>query len=74
MSSRKPKRKRWAYQTLVRRHGPACIYCGSEMTEPDPSRPEAPTMRTIDHFHPKALGGTNRLANLVLACATCNQA
>lgn len=27
---------------------------------------------TLDHVVPRSRGGTNRLKNLVLACATCN--
>jgi len=27
---------------------------------------------TIDHYHPRSLGGTNHLSNLVLACQACN--
>ena len=27
----------------------------------------------IDHLHPRARGGTNRVANLVLACVECNR-
>jgi 5-methylcytosine-specific restriction endonuclease McrA len=26
----------------------------------------------IDHFDPKARGGSNRISNLVLACVQCN--
>jgi hypothetical protein len=28
----------------------------------------------IDHIHPRAKGGTNRVSNLTLACVSCNQA
>ena len=38
-----------------------CLYCGA----PGPS--------TIDHFIPRALGGSNELENLVPACTPCNQ-
>ena len=39
-----------------------CVYCGS--TE----------HLTIDHVHPKTLGGRDETRNLVCACRKCNQA
>ena len=38
-----------------------CAYCGVE---------NVPLQ--IEHIHPKALGGTNRISNLCLACESCN--
>ena len=38
-----------------------CAYCGVE---------NVPLQ--IDHVHPKAKGGTNRVSNLTLACGPCN--
>ncbi len=50
---------------LLYRHQHTCAYCqglsGDQMLEKE-------------HIFPKALGGSHRLANLVIACRTCNQA
>lgn len=40
-----------------------CFYCGSY--------PGTKSMQ-IDHFIPKALGGSDHIENLVLACKPCN--
>ena len=39
-----------------------CSYCGVENTP-----------LQVEHIHPKAKGGTNRISNLCLACEKCNQ-
>lgn len=39
-----------------------CAYCGKK---------DVPLQ--IDHIHPKAAGGSNRVSNLTLACQPCNQ-
>jgi len=39
-----------------------CAYCGAK---------EVPLQ--IEHIHPKAKGGSNRISNLALACNPCNQ-
>jgi 5-methylcytosine-specific restriction endonuclease McrA len=46
------------WDTLVEFFG-GCAYCGGEATE-------------MDHFIPKALGGSDDWDNLVPACRTCN--
>lgn len=38
-----------------------CAYCGTE---------NVPLQ--VEHIHPKANGGTNRISNLCLACEPCN--
>lgn len=38
-----------------------CAYCGAENVP-----------RQVEHIHPKAKGGTNRISNLCLACEPCN--
>jgi len=53
------KRKR-----KVRRAG-RCFYCGRQI---------APYEATVDHYIPRALGGSNRKENLKPACRPCNQA
>ena len=39
-----------------------CAYCGVENVS-----------LQVEHIHPKAKGGTNRISNLCLACEKCNQ-
>jgi len=39
-----------------------CSYCGVENTP-----------LQVEHIHPRAKGGTNRISNLCLACKKCNQ-
>ena len=41
-----------------------CIYCGAKHHEHD---------LTIDHVHPRTMGGTNITSNCVPACRSCNQ-
>lgn len=58
--------KRRRYIDIIRRDGAErCTYCGAE--------PLRDRFLQIDHVHPRALGGTHDLHNLVLACAPCNQ-
>lgn len=47
---------------LLEKWGRKCAYCDAT---------EVPLQ--IEHIHPKARGGTNRVSNLTLACAPCNQ-
>lgn len=47
---------------LLEKWGRKCAYCGAEHV----------TLQ-IEHMHPKAKGGTNRISNLTLACQPCNQ-
>jgi len=46
---------------LLAKWGRKCAYCGAE---------NAPLQ--VEHIHPKAKGGTNRISNLCLACEPCN--
>ncbi|TQE93243.1 MAG: HNH endonuclease [Spiribacter salinus] len=52
-------------QYLLTRHNHTCAYCRGQSNDPVLNR---------DHVLPKALGGTDRVANLVIACRTCNEA
>lgn len=45
---------------VFERDGYGCVYCGSGLN------------LHCDHVHPLTLGGSNDIANLVTACATCN--
>ncbi len=47
---------------LLEKWGRKCVYCDAEHTP-----------LTIDHVHPKSLGGSDRASNLTLACFPCNQ-
>ena len=51
---------------LVAAYGKKCCYCGQEGRKGDPL--------TVDHWQPRARGGTDRWENLVAAHLTCNQA
>jgi 5-methylcytosine-specific restriction endonuclease McrA len=50
-------------QYLLERWGRSCAYCGTGNTQ-----------LQVEHIHPKARGGSDRIANLSLACKPCNQA
>lgn len=47
---------------LLNKWNRECAYCGAK---------DAPLQ--IEHIHPKACGGSNRISNLALACQSCNQ-
>ncbi|MBX3320878.1 MAG: RRXRR domain-containing protein [Nitrospira sp.] len=47
---------------LLEKFGRQCVYCEAKDTP-----------LQIEHLQPKALGGSNRISNLVLACQCCNQ-
>ena len=47
---------------LLETFGRQCVYCEAKDTP-----------LQIEHIQPKALGGTNRISNLALACRSCNQ-
>ncbi len=55
----KQKRLRLAWSQSHR-----CAYCDRFCTR---------EIESLDHIIPRALGGTNRLENLVMACRACNQ-
>lgn len=46
-----------------------CYICGRELDLTGCGK----NMATIDHVHPKSLGGTNEQSNLMLSCLHCNQ-
>lgn len=47
---------------LLEKWGRKCAYCGKEGIP-----------LQVEHIHPKAKGGSNRVSNLTLACERCNQ-
>lgn len=48
---------------LLEKWGRTCAYCDGQNVPLE-----------VEHVHPRARGGTNRLSNLTLACQPCNQA
>jgi hypothetical protein len=50
-----------ARQYLLQKWGHACAYCGVQNVPLE-----------VEHIHPKAKGGTNRVSNLCIACNPCN--
>ncbi|MHB1762625.1 MAG: RNA-guided endonuclease IscB [Acidimicrobiales bacterium] len=52
-----------AREYLLAKWNRTCAYCGA-----------TDTPLNIDHIHPKAAGGSNRISNLTLACVPCNEA
>jgi 5-methylcytosine-specific restriction endonuclease McrA len=48
---------------LLAKWGRTCAYCGA-----------GGVPLNIDHIHPRARGGSDRVSNLALACVPCNQA
>jgi hypothetical protein len=56
-------------KSLELRDGPDCFYCGQIFSI---DRPGA--QRTLDHYMPRSLGGSNEPKNLRLACYSCNHA
>ena len=47
---------------LLEKWGRKCAYCGAEHVP-----------LNVDHIHPRAKGGSNRVSNLTMACQPCNQ-
>lgn len=46
---------------LLEKWGRVCCYCGAKDTP-----------LNVEHIHPKAKGGSNRVSNLAIACIPCN--
>jgi 5-methylcytosine-specific restriction endonuclease McrA len=53
------------YAALVMRDGPRCYINGCTPSSDNPLE--------IEHFKPRAAGGTTELGNLYLACRKCNR-
>jgi hypothetical protein len=57
----------WGFEVreyLLQRDKHTCQYCGGASNDP---------VLNIDHKHPRAKGGTNRVSNLIVSCVTCNE-
>lgn len=50
-----------AREYLLEKWGRECAYCGAKDTP-----------LQVEHIHPKAKGGSDRISNLTLACGSCN--
>jgi 5-methylcytosine-specific restriction endonuclease McrA len=57
-----------ALRTAMKLHGGKCFYCPTVIGSGDVN-----IEWTLDHIEPSALGGTDHLGNLVIACKQCNQ-
>ena len=58
------KHAKWSKPNIKLRDDYRCQYCGKRFS---------PKALTIDHVHPKALGGKHSWTNSVAACKPCNQ-
>lgn len=52
-----------------------CYYCATEIRLPFPGEQvlsSDPTVATVEHLQPRALGGVSGWVNCVMACGWCN--
>ena len=59
-----PEAKRLWRRAIKEHFGNTCIYCGETYDTSE---------LTIDHVHPKSMGGPTNTQNSVCACFKCNQ-
>jgi hypothetical protein len=69
----------WAHRPtrlrIYERDGWRCVWCGcrvAEYTDPRRQRQHL-ALACLDHFKPRALGGTNEASNLLTSCVACNR-
>ena len=55
-------------KAVYKRDNGCCVYCGISFEKT--KRQGIPM--TLDHVHPRELGGSNQINNLVTACLVCN--
>ncbi len=60
------------FDDVYARDGGRCVYCGIPARRPGPGVKRGPDLATLDHVHPRSLGGALTRDNLVLACSACN--
>lgn len=60
------------FENVYARDGGCCVYCGIPARCPGPGVKRGPDLATLDHVHPRSLGGPLTHDNLVLACSACN--
>jgi len=64
-------------RSLYRRYKGICFYCGCKVAPPSIlppyyRKPSVLPPASVDHWLPRALGGTDTPSNLRLACRPCN--
>jgi 5-methylcytosine-specific restriction endonuclease McrA len=62
------RRRAWR-DTLRKYQGNLCCWCKEPMQSAHPERWD---FETLEHIHPKSAGGRNKISNLALAHAKCN--
>ncbi|MBF9196451.1 HNH endonuclease [Microvirga sp. BT290] len=60
------------FEDVYARDGGCCVYCGIPARRPGHGVKRGPDLATLDHVHPRSLGGPLTRDNLVLACSACN--
>jgi 5-methylcytosine-specific restriction endonuclease McrA len=60
------------FEDVYARDAGRCVYCGIAARRPGPGVKRGPDLATLDHVHPRSLGGSLTRDNLVLACSACN--
>jgi hypothetical protein len=58
-------------RTLFKRQNGICYYCKCEMTQEGNLGKNSKRV-TLEHLQPRSKGGSDRMENLVAACAGCN--
>lgn len=58
------RQKQSRMNRLILMYGLRCCWCGQVFPK---------EMLTLEHIKPKSLGGSDKIENLALACACCNQ-
>ena len=60
--------KGFSRRAVFEKYGGRCAYCGTPLTLGQ----KGDTAFQVDHLHPRYLGGTDEMENLVPACRICN--
>jgi 5-methylcytosine-specific restriction endonuclease McrA len=68
----KAAQRRTLFETIFRRDGGSCVYCGVPVRRLEKGLSRAGDLATLDHVQPRSMGGRLRPDNLVLACRACN--
>lgn len=60
-------------QTLARRDGWQCWYCGIGLRPSWTAGPEERQVATLEELCPRQIGGPNHISNQALCCKSCNE-